>query len=91
MIKSYDYENFEHLIRNDIIPTFRTKADAQKAAKSIGWPQYRVIRVERRFEIVWVVGQSFFDDEISFPSFKWDEKYGHREMVTHKAIKKVAV
>ena len=40
---------------------FPTKKDAQRMAVDTGWGSYSVLRVKRRFETVWMVGQWFLE------------------------------
>ncbi len=61
------------------IPGFRTIKETKKYAKSIGWPQYHILNIEKRFERFYVVAQEnlytkekaadviFYEDHITFP------------------------
>jgi len=97
MIISKEYEPLEQYITHKIIPTFRTKKDAQKAAALIGWQQYHIEQIERKFEKVWIVAQHFmYPEEVcgimfdvySLPIFIWENKNGTQQMKIVK-IKKL--
>lgn len=69
-VKSIEFSDLETGINSGFIRTFATKADALKEAAKFGWGG-RAIRVSRRFESVWIVGQ--FDiqpDEVG--TLTWD-------------------
>lgn len=63
MIKSTEYNMLEQYIAGGVVEVFRTKKEVQAYATSKGWPQHDIVRVERRFEIVWVVAQHFVGRE----------------------------
>ncbi|HGY5183056.1 hypothetical protein [Citrobacter sp. RHBSTW-00881] len=64
-------------------PTFSTKNAAIKAGSEFGWRA--AVRIERRFETVWMVGKKEFQDDNSaglqfdayrFPLLKWVKENG---------------
>jgi len=96
MIKSSDYTMMEFNIINNLIPTFRTKKDAQKFASSIGWQQYNVVRVERRFETVWIVAQTHIQPKViaginfetyTCPSGEYEFRNGTQQMIVFECKK----
>ncbi|ECD1675981.1 hypothetical protein MYF05_002749 [Salmonella enterica] len=65
------------------VPTFPTKYAAIQAGAQFGWGT--AIRIERRFENVWVVGKKCFQNDHSaglnfeayrFPLLKWEKEGG---------------
>ena len=69
-----------------IVPTFPTKQAAIQAGSKFGWRT--AVRIERRFEKVWVVGKKCFQgdrsanlnfDAYRFPLLKWVEECGVTE------------
>ncbi|HEM8613679.1 TPA: hypothetical protein U2Q68_003493 [Citrobacter amalonaticus] len=65
------------------VPTFATKQAALKAGSMFGWRS--AVRIERRFEKVWVVGKQCFQSDHSaginfesyrFPLLRWDCECG---------------
>ncbi|MEG8994755.1 hypothetical protein U4T15_19865 [Klebsiella pneumoniae] len=65
------------------VPGFRTRADALKAGSPFGWRT--AIRLERRFENIWVVGKKDFQpdetdgmcyDAFHLPLLRWENKDG---------------
>jgi hypothetical protein len=73
-------KNIERLISNKTVPTFYTKREAQEAGKKIGFRRYDVQRIQRRFETVWVVAQSFITGNLNLPSFVWENISGSSTM-----------
>lgn len=66
-----------------VVPTFPTKQAAIQAGSKFGWRT--AIRIERRFEKVWVVGKKCFQDDhvadlnfdtYRFPLLKWVNENG---------------
>lgn len=55
-VKSTEFADLEVGISSGFVRTFRTKAAALKEAGEFGWGG-RAIRVSRRFEVVWIVGE----------------------------------
>lgn len=103
IIKSNDYMMLEEYIMNGLIKTHRTKKDAQKYASSIGWPQYHVVKVERRFETIWIVAATHIQNDVIAgmefkkyicPTGKYEYKNGTNQMIVlevKKYIEKKAV
>jgi hypothetical protein len=103
IIKSNEYMMLEEYIQSGIIKTFRTKKEAQKYASFIGWYQYQVVKVERRFETIWIVAQSHIQNDIiagmefkkyNCPTGKYEFKNGSNQMIVlevKKYIEKKAV
>ncbi|EFE3481730.1 hypothetical protein CIZ81_001542 [Escherichia coli] len=65
------------------VPTFATKQAALKAGSMFGWRS--AVRIERRFEKVWVVGKRCFQSDHSagvkfeayrFPLLRWEKEGG---------------
>ncbi|EBZ0941213.1 hypothetical protein D7O10_10295 [Salmonella enterica subsp. enterica serovar Braenderup] len=65
------------------VPTFATKQAAIKAGSMFGWRS--AVRIERRFEKVWVVGKKCFQSDHSaginfeayrFPLLRWEKEGG---------------
>lgn len=65
------------------VPGFRTRAEALKAGSPFGWRT--AVRLERRFEIIWVAGKKEFQsdvvDDVSYDAFhlpllRWEEEDG---------------
>lgn len=72
----------EYLIKEGLIKTYRTKRDAQDAAKPFGWGK-SVFRHQRRFEKVWLIGMGYIHTEYvggelvkmyRFPSLTWAKR-----------------
>lgn len=70
----------EYAIKEGLIKTYRTKKDAQDAARPFGWVG-SVFRHQRRFERIWLIGKiythtEYVDKELvkmcRFPSLTWD-------------------
>ena len=70
----------DHPIRDGIVRTFRTRKDAETAGKAYGWRC--AIRLDRRFEKIWVVGKKDFQptyiigiahDQYHFPLLRWEK------------------
>lgn len=77
------WPNLESAIVEKDIPSFPTKSAAQAAAKAFGWEQYRVVRVIRRFEKIWIVAtvdfQPSYEAGILFKTLrvsllKWEKR-----------------
>ena len=49
-------KELEDLITQGKVTLFRTKKETTKAAKLIGWSG-KCVKIERRFEDVWIVGE----------------------------------
>lgn len=64
-----DWSEMMPYIQEGVIPSFRTKAEALKAGRHFGWKT--AVRVEKRFETVWVVGKCDFQPE-SLYDLVWD-------------------
>jgi hypothetical protein len=64
MIISKEYNMLEDFIMNGNIKTFVTKKQAQEYAKSIGWKIYNVERIQRKYEMIWIVAQHFITPEV---------------------------
>lgn len=88
MSTSISYVDNHHLsVRVDEIvsslPTFPTKNAAVNAGAAFGWRT--AVRIERRFENVWVVGKKCFQSDHSaglnfetfrFPLLRWEKEGG---------------
>jgi hypothetical protein len=67
--QSQDYFMLEDFIRLGVVAIYHTKSDAQKCATLIGLKPTDILRVERRFEFLWVVGTSKIDTISKYISF----------------------
>lgn len=55
---------------------FATRAQAQAAARSIGWPVGCVTRVDTRFQCAWALGTGVDRDPITGLSYLSRERFG---------------
>lgn len=99
IIKSNEYMMLEEYISNGLIKTFATKMNAKKYASSIGWQQYNVVKVERRFENVWIVAHTHIQNDIianmefktyRCPTGQYEYKNGSQQMIVLEVKKLVA-
>lgn len=68
----------------DVIPGFMTERECREYASSIGWGSCDIIRIEKRFERVYIVGKNdirkitdtagITNDAIVFPLGEYDDK-----------------
>lgn len=97
MITSKEWTFLEQYISTGWIKTHFSKKGAQEYAKSIGWQQKYVVRVKRRFEIVWIVAQSVQPlttagvqfDALRCPTGQYENKNGLQQMIVVEARKKL--
>jgi hypothetical protein len=89
-IKSGEYMMLDTYLNNGLIKTFYTKKEVQEYAKSIGWDHYHVVKIERRFEKVWIVGQNHIQkdnivglefDTFRCPTGNYENKNGCQHMI----------
>lgn len=82
------------------IISYRTKRDAEKGAKEFGWQQYKVLRINFRFESLWFVGAVDFQDEnvggiifkvlrLPLKSFKRVNGKSTRDVLTTRLLKEI--
>ena len=99
MIKASDFYTLDRLIFTRTIKAFGTKKECQSYAKSIGWLQYHVVKVQRNLEAVWIVAQSFHQDKIVagvnfenlvIPTGNYEFKNGTSQMITVEVKKKAS-
>lgn len=59
--RSIDFELLEDFILNDFVLMFATQNMAKDAAISLGINKNSVIKIERRFEFVWIIAEHSVD------------------------------
>lgn len=97
MITSKEWLFLEENISSGWIKTHFSKRDAQEYARSIGWKQKHVVRIKRRFEIVWIVAQltqpkmaeGVQFDVLRCPSGQYENKDGTQYMIVVEVVKRI--
>ena len=69
-ITSKEFTNLETGIDSGFVRTFPNRAAALSVASEFGWAG-RVVRIARRFEVVWIVGAMDFQPDTA-GTLEWD-------------------
>lgn len=97
--RQINVNDFDFPVSISSIKTFRTAKDARSAATSIGWLGCHILRIKKRFETVYIVGQWFMEgeticgfnfDAFLVPLFEYGDNHGIKYMKTIKAVAKTA-
>lgn len=75
-------KEIEHLINNRTVQTFRIKHDASIYAEKVGWHKDNVIKIERRFESVWLAAKKDSNNLILPTFFEYNFKTNRDEIKT---------